>query len=529
MNKTGLTRREFLRISALGGISLVAAACAPTPVPGATATAQPAAAPRVGGILRRGESIQGVSLGYPAKLVGAQSNRQVAPVVETLLRYDKAGMPVPWLATEAKGDVAAKTITLTLRKGVKLHDGTDFDAEAVKWNLEQCVAAKVAGTQKFKSMDLPDASTVRITLSEWDSTVVSGLCGTLGLIVSPAAYKKNGEEWAMNNPVGTGAFQFVSLQKDTKITYKRFDGYWQKGKPYLDGIEIVVIADSATREMSFKGKELDTMTPDFRSLAALEEQGFKVQRSYSGSGAGSIVPDSVNKDSPFAKLQVRQALNHAIDPGAIAKTIFYGAADAPNQWSYKGHWSYNDSVTGYPYNPEKAKQLLAEAGYPNGFKTKLVWLAAGAGGNDLPTAVQGFLKAVGIDAEIDLAPSARFNSTAFGGKWEGLIFGTASGDPETLGQLVTRYGGTGWYTQMLVPDDYKQVLQNAITAPDFATKQKYTQDAMKMLVDKYALVIPVSPSAIAEARQPYVHDVGLGLVPSNGQWTPEDAWTEKAA
>ena len=85
------------------------------------------------------------------------------------------------------------------------------------------------------------------------------------------------------------------------------------------------------------------------------------------------VPDSANPKSPFADLRVRQAAQYAIDTEAIAKTIFYGEVEPANQWIYKGHWGYNPSVVGYPYNPAKAKQLLAEAGYPNGFKTKLLY------------------------------------------------------------------------------------------------------------------------------------------------------------
>ena len=82
-------------------------------------------------------------------------------------------------------------------------------------------------------------------------------------------------------------------------------------------------------------------------------------------------PDSANPNSPFAKLKVRQATQHAIDTKAIAQTIFNGEAEPANQWIYKGHWAYNPALKGYPYNPAKAKQLLKEAGYPNGFKTKL--------------------------------------------------------------------------------------------------------------------------------------------------------------
>ncbi len=333
--------------------------------------------PRYGGTLRLSQQQDGTRVGYPPKMGPTPySLKMVAPVIETLLRVDKTGKVIPWLATGFKEDPKAKTITLTLRKGIKFHDGTDFNAEAVKWNLEQARDAKLTGSLEFKAIDRVDDYTVRINLDDWDSTVTANLTQYAGMMISPTAAKKNGPDWAAAHPVGTGPFEFVSWEKDIRAVFKKFPNYWQKGKPYLDEIVWIPIADSNTRFMSFKAGELDAqVTMDLKHLEEAKKLGYPVSSS-GGSGAIGFVFDSANPKSPFADIRVRQAVQYAIDPQAIAKGVLYGQVEPTNQWSYKGHWSYNPSVVGYPYNPAKAKALLKQAGFPNGFKTKIGYRVA---------------------------------------------------------------------------------------------------------------------------------------------------------
>jgi len=488
----------------------------------------PTSGPRYGGTLRVSNQYDGISIGYPPKLARVASNRQVAPAIESLFRFDNTGKTVPWLATGSENSVETKTITLTLRKGVKFHDGTDFNAEAVKWNLSQCMAARTGGTGKFKAIDVIDDYTVRINLTEWDSTVISNLAQTLGMMISPAAYKKNGEEWCAKNPVGTGPFQFVSWEKDVRTVYKKFPDYWQKGKPYLDRIEWILIVDTLTQELSLRRGETDIiLTLASKPLAGLEKDGLVVTGVRMGSGVRGLVPDSVNPKSPFADVRVRQAAQYAIDTEAIVKAIFYGKNEPINQYVSKAHWGYNPSVVGYPYNPTKARQLLAEAGYPNGFKTKILWLSTPED-DQVFAAVQGYFKAVGIDAELDPAPGGRYDQTTSGGKWEGLLMASRSGNPDVVAPLAMWYSGSGkYYTQMLVPDDYAKAIQNAVTASDFRTKQKWTQEAMKLMIDKYCLLIPIFCGSEFAVSQPSVRSHGFMETPFTGMWTPEDAWLSR--
>jgi peptide/nickel transport system substrate-binding protein len=484
-------------------------------------------APRYGGTMRIYHTTSdAISIGYPAKLL-RNSNRFASPAVETLFRSDKTGKPIPWLATGYKNDVKKNAIIITLRKDIKFHDGTDFNAEAVKWNLEECMAAKTGGTENFKSIDVVDNYAVQINLSEWDSTVLSNLAMTVGLMVSPTACKKNGAEWAAKNPVGTGPFQFVSWEKGIRISYKKFPSYWIKGKPYLDKVEFVIIDDTNTQEMSFKAGEaelIDSMFPV--DLPGLEKRGYNIVRGRPGSGAYGMIPDSANPASPFANLKVRQAVQYAIDTNAIIKGVFQCENEAANQYVSKTHWGYNKKVIGYPYNPAKAKKLLAEAGYPNGFKTT-IYASNVAMVNKPWIAVQQFLKEVGIDAQMELIPQPRLVEMAYGGKWQGLLPTSISPNPDVVVPLSQKYAGNGNYTQMLLPDDYLKAVQKTLTAPTMESKQKYVQEVMKLLVDKYCLMIFMFCPSEYAISQTYIHNHGFMDTPNTAIWTPEEAWMDK--
>ena len=133
-----------------------------------------------------------------------------------------------------------------------------------------------------------------------------------------------------------------------------------------------------------------------KTLKALGKDGFAVLKSLQPAGARSIAFDSANPKSPFADVRVRQAAQYAVDTKALVDNIFYGEFEPANQQVYKGNWAYNPTVVGYPYNPAKSKPLLAAAGYPNGFKTKLTYYT-NPENDQVYTAVQSYLKAVGIE------------------------------------------------------------------------------------------------------------------------------------
>jgi peptide/nickel transport system substrate-binding protein len=171
--------------------------------------------------------VEETNIGYPPKIIRPPAMRQGGAALEKLLHTDMAGKLVPWLAMTVKEDPKTMAVTLTIRKGVKFHDGADFNTEAVKWNLDQQVVEKGLGTENIKSVEVLNDSTVRISLGVWDSTFTASLAQSTGLMMSPTAFKKNGKDWCSNNPIGTGPFQIVSRQQGVRVRMK-----WRSLLPY---------------------------------------------------------------------------------------------------------------------------------------------------------------------------------------------------------------------------------------------------------------------------------------------------------
>lgn len=216
--------------------------------------------PKYGGILKRCLDVDAQGLDPMAQPFTYVAVRMAQTAIETLVRLDERGLPVvPWLATDWKVSGDLRSITFTLRKGVKFHDGTDFNAEAVKWNLERYRTSSNLELKAVASIDVLNDSTLRLNLSKWNSSLLSSLSCKAGMMISPTAYKTHGEEWVRMHPVGTGPFKFVSWQRDVKQVYQKFDSYWQKGKPYLDGIEWSINTDPVSKVFAFKQEEVDEL------------------------------------------------------------------------------------------------------------------------------------------------------------------------------------------------------------------------------------------------------------------------------
>lgn len=544
MSTKGLTRREFLRVAGLTSAGLVAAACAPsapTSAPSGGATAVPATAPaaasgpRYGGILKISTGTDSNVLGYPPGMLTTQDFVTSKTCIESLGRYAPTGEMVPWLAENWKTDATAKTITVSLKKGVKFHDETDFNAQACKWNIDKFVGAKRAELPGVKSVEAVDNYTVRITLNAWDNTAIIGMAYFAGPQISPTAWQKGGttdkerDDWAANNPTGTGPFQFVSRQKDVKQTYKKFDGYWQKGKPYLDGIEWNFIVDPTVASASFKTKEIDVLwflTP----LVAkdLKASGVNITELKTGMGLlmNGIMPNSL-PGSPFESAKARQAISYALDTKAIVDTQFYGFATATQQWGVpNGYWA-NPNFKGYPYDPDKAKQLITEAGFPNGIKTKL--LAGNAPETvAIATAIQGMLAKANINAELDIADNARYRQLTSQTSFEGLCYASYRADSD-LALVMPRNlsaNGTIMHKSITHPEKIEKLLVEAKQAPDQEAKRAKIRELQQVVFEEYSIFSPMYVVSGLAAKQSYVRGDEMMVVELT-QWTPEDAWLDK--
>jgi peptide/nickel transport system substrate-binding protein len=498
--------------------------------PTTTAPATTAGQPKKGGVLRLSRfTNDAVSLGDPLNHRGMNSWWMSTPALETLLRTGNSGELTPWLATAWKEDVTSKSLTLTIRQGVKFHDGTPLNAEAVRWNMQYRMDGKMPAYSSFAKVESVDTSTVKITFKSWDSTVIYNLASGPGLIISPENYLNNGAAYAADHPVGTGPFKFVSWQKNNKATYARNPDYWQPGKPYLDGIEWYVIPDLNTKAMSFLNGELEVvLTLDPPQVLMLEKAGFKPFLQPISGGVDGFVPNSANTSSPWNNLKVRQAAAYAINVNEYTQAIFGELGIPSNQFVPKGNWAYNENVVGYPYNTDKAKQLLTEAGYPNGFKTVFNGFPDATMNNRVLTVSQ-YLGKVGITCDIQIISTAELTDRQTNGLgWNGLIWNSLGQSMDVTDTLNRYYSASDKnFVSMLKPADWVKGIQDAVAAPDFTTKQKLVQGLMKMMTDTYCLLLLQGARCDDTFEQKYVRDTGITKTPNTQMWTPENAWFDK--
>jgi len=479
-----------------------------------------------GGVLKVGTGITIQILGYTPMINNNSYLQYLQIAFDSLLFYDEAGNLAPKLAESWEIDPEAKTITFYLREGVKFHDGTDFNAEAVKWNIEQYQEAKRTEVAVIESMEVVDDYTIVLQLSEWNSSTLEAV-GFFVYYMSPTAVQENDTDWAQKNPVGTGPFKMVEWNEGVSIIYEKNSDYWQEGKPYLDGLEYYFITDATTAVAALQAGEIDLLSYAANlEVQNLVDAGFVRETNSNGVGVEStgVIPASANPDSPFHDPLVRKAFVCAIDRDTLIEALGYGLLEGTNQWAAPGAKTYNPDVVGCPYDPQMAMDLLAEAGYPDGFDTVIYAYE----GDDWHPAIAQMLNDVGIRAQIELADGPKLGSNMLEG-WEGIMYHWASVGPD-LGLYMGRHldpNGAFFASSILHPDDALDLLEKIRTAPDEESKLEYSFELQKLIYDKYYLFGKVLYiQSINHMKYPYVMDDNFGMFTA-ASWTPENAWLDQ--
>ncbi|MBN2049685.1 MAG: hypothetical protein JW760_04515 [Spirochaetales bacterium] len=482
-----------------------------------------------GGVLRVAFNATANCLGYPGGLATFHEYQMVEPVVESLGRYDESGALIPYLAESFETDADALTLTIHLRKDVTFHDGTACDAEAVKWNLEEFKASGRSEINAVADILVKDPLTLVLQLSKWNNSIADAVLFTAGRIVSPTYFKANGKDAAIANPVGTGPFKFVEWERDVKIVYEKFDDFRIEGQPYLDGIEVIFMPDITTIISAMRAGEIDVIgTVNGTVVSAMEVDGLApISRPLtSGTVMFGVMPTSNDPSLPFYDLKVRQAISHAIDAKAIAEMYKSQGWAYSNQWTPPGSWSYNDETVGYPYDVQKAKKLLAEAGYPDGFSCKGY---VNSGDVKLMEITQAYLAEVGIDMEIIPLESAKENEmTGINGTWDGILRWAGRGEAD-IAPVYARTltdAGVRCVGGVLHPKDVKELIDAAIGAKTFEEKVKISKELSKKVIDDYCLLVPYASVSSQFYAAEKVHETHLGYYHISS-WTPELAWIEK--
>lgn len=272
----------------------------------------------------------------------------------------------PELAEKWELTDGGRKLVFHLRQGVKFHDGTAFDSEAVKWNIEHRLNPQTASpsrpllAEQIASVATDGPTRVVINLKGPAPNLLGMFAQREGFMISPAAAAKHGKELG-TNPVGTGPFVFKEWDPGNRLIVDKNPNYWEPGKPYLDRIVFLQTSNTAVGVPRLLTRELDfvaALTPvDVRPLE--NRAGIRLSRS---PGNRWMALQMRIDRPPFDNLKLRQAMAHAIDRKRIVDIVMSGKADVAEGPTPPGLWWFDDSVVGYPYDPAKARALLAEPG-----------------------------------------------------------------------------------------------------------------------------------------------------------------------
>jgi peptide/nickel transport system substrate-binding protein len=473
-----------------------------------TTASNPAVAAQSGGTVRvinaQGPAILGYSLEQ-----GPGDLYVLLCAVEKLLEYNNKQELVPNLAESFNVDVNAKTISVKMRQGIRFHDGSDCDANAVAWNFEQQVTNKRIGyLDQWDRLEVIDKLNFVIHYQgSYNNQLINGW------LWSPPIYSKeafikagNGDiekskDWARLNVSGTGPFKQGEFIRDVSLTMVRNDDYWG-GKPYLDAIKYIFIPDPVTAAIKLQAKEAELwFGVSIKNQVELEKKG--LNRLVGQPSVMMLYPNLKNPDSKWQNQDLREAVEYAIDKEGIAKAMGFGLYKEAKMVVPEGAWGYDPNYEGRSYDVGKAKKLLESSGY----KGQTIKLLVLTGNNaDTATAVKRYLDDIGLNCEVDIADPGRFYGSLYGTGWDDLLLSSfgVMGDSLTsfhmnLGdQPLTKMGS--W----ILPDTMTFLSKDSrglATAED----QKIAAGKLYKKLSDNAYLIPIYGFNSANMTQPYFH------------------------
>jgi peptide/nickel transport system substrate-binding protein len=349
----------------------------------------------------------------PAQVTDLNSARVGRRVVETLVTFpEESTQLVPGLAESWTISKDGLQYTFRLRPGVTFHDGTPLNAQAVKFSIERQInpdhPAYKLGKYPFanfffgnvKAVEALSDERVAFLLKEPRASFLAILTAGAASIVSPTAVMKAGPDFPLH-PVGTGPFKFVSWDRGQRVVLEKNPAYW-KFPVKLDRVIYRPIVEDQARLTELLTGSLDLIVgvpPDY--VGQLESGGKVAVLKQTGAHVWYLGIN--NQKKPFDDKRVRQALNYAVDKEAIVRDVLKGTGAPSRGPVLPSTWAADPALKAYPHDPERAKKLLAEAGYPNGFATTL-WVPESGSGMQSPvamsTVMQSNLKAVNVNVTL---------------------------------------------------------------------------------------------------------------------------------
>jgi peptide/nickel transport system substrate-binding protein len=455
------------------------------------ALALPAAAQKQGGSITVGQELD--IPGFDPLKVGVfdtSAETAAAAIFDTLTTLDDKGQPQPKLALSWSHSDDFKTWTFKLRPGVKFHDGTPFNAEAVKANFDRqkdpankCRCAFYISS--IHDVQAPDELTLVYNLSDPSANLPATLSipSSNNVVQSPTAWKTKGDDYN-RNPVGTGPFVLKSWTAGDRMVLEKNPDYWNKGHPYLDRIMLKPLPDAQSRFASLQSGEADIVWDDeydADNIAKAQKDPSMTVHTYKGSGASVYAFNT--KVAPFDDVRVRQALVMAIDRKKMSQAITNGLARPATNPYGDGSWVQCKDDGALPEDPEKAKALLKDYGKPVDFK---MVVTATPRGRTVGQVLQQFWKRIGANMEIEQIDQATVVPRAFMRQFQLIpwrIIDLADPDPQMYANFHT---GSPVALANYSDPELDRLLEHARTTADV---DKRTEDycAISRLINQQAI------------------------------------------
>jgi peptide/nickel transport system substrate-binding protein len=437
----------------------------------------------------------------PPQVTDLNSNRVGRRIVETLVTFpEESTQVVPGLAESWTISKDGLQYTFKLRRGITFHDGTPLNAEAVKFSIERQInpnhPAYKLGKYPFanfffgnvKAVEVLSEERVAFLLNEPRASFLAILTAGAASIVSPTAVMKWGPDYP-THPVGTGPFRFASWDRGQRVVLEKNPTYWK----YPVKVERVIyrpIVEDQARLTELLTGTLDVIVGVPADFVGQLEQNPKITL-LKQVGAHVWYLGMNNQKKPFDDKRVRQALNYAVNKEAIVKDVLKGTGASSRGPVLPGTWGADPALKAYPYDPERAKKLLAEAGYPSGFSTTL-WVPESGSGMQAPvamsTVMQSNLKAVGVNVTLQtmewgayLAKLRTKEQELFALSW---MAGTEDPDMVMYPLLhSSQWTPVGPNRALYKNPRFDALLQQARLSTDQAKRAHLYKEAQRILVD----------------------------------------------
>jgi peptide/nickel transport system substrate-binding protein len=411
-------------------------------------------------------------------------------IYDQLLRVAKSGQEVePCLAESYELSDDLLTYTFKLRPGVVFHDGTPLTAADVKYCIDRVSFAEESGWLSLftavAETAAPDDATFVLNVKQPWAPMIANMALFAASIYPRAAHEAQGAE-LFEQPIGTGPFVLESWQKGASIVLKKNPDYWLEGQPYLDEVVFSIVPDANTRIVQLQSGDMDIASDvPFSQIDALEADD-SLQVLVAPVGRVDYVAINHQRE-PFGDAKVRQALNLAVDKAAIVQAVLYGRAEVAQSALPRMRF-WNDETAPYPYDPERARQLLAESEAGGGFSTTLGVTAGDAEHTAVATIMKDQLAQVGIEVEIYEGESAALYVDTFQGLDYDLVIQYHTTDTIDASQ-ITRYAmasrddGTGALWTGYVNERIDELAAQSLTEQDPAKREEMYFEIQKLGFD----------------------------------------------